>query len=77
MNEREDTYRIKKVKDLRSRDAEQAEPGQIVQDKAERMPKDEAAASVVDDEEEEVPDKSALDSFGGGNPEDSVVDFFE
>jgi len=58
--EREDTYRIKKVKDLRSQDSAEAEPGQVVQDKSERIDKkpDEPAAA------------DALDQFAGDKDED-------
>jgi len=58
--EREDTYRIKKVKDLRSQDSAEAEPGQVVQDKSERVDKkpDEPAAA------------DALEQFAGDKDED-------
>jgi len=53
--EREDTYRIKKVKDLRSRDAEEAEPGQIL---------------APPEKSEEAAEKSALDVPGDSAGDD-------
>jgi len=63
--EREDTYRIKKVKDLRSKDSEEAEPGQVVQDKSERIDR---GGRV------EEPEKSALDPYGG-DKDDNVDNY--
>jgi len=66
--EREDTYRIKKVKDLRSKDAEEAEPGQVVQHPSERTDKG--------GQRSEEQEKSALDEFAGAQGDD-VLDLFE
>jgi len=51
--EREDTYRIKKVKDLRSQDSDEAEPGQVTQhpsDRAEPSKEKELGTSAAEGE---------------------------
>jgi len=65
--EREDTYRIKKVKDLRSQDAEESEPGQVTLPKEENIDKGGA---------EPEPEKSALDAFGQ-KPDDDLLDLLQ
>jgi len=52
--EREDTYRIKKVKDIRSKDEEEAEPGQLVADKSE---------SIESGSKPTVLEKTAVDEY--------------